>query len=456
MPSGVQSGFTKATVATDSTRVDLALPHAASFSELLPELLRLTGAAPATAARGWEVSRLGQDPLDADTPVADLGLNDGELIYLAPRALHPRRAVFDDVTDAIGEAAAERSGNWRDGHSRATGLAIGTVLLLAGAGAVPFGGLLPAVCGLAAAAVLLALGAITSRAYGDAGAGALLAVSAAVFAAAGGYAILGPHGDGAARVVMAGALAATTAAMGTVLVGDYGHVFTGLILTGAVAAIGGLSSLLWRAAPASIAAFTVAGVVLLVPLAPLASLRLAGVALPTVPGTVAELRSESGTEVMGDTVVARTRRANDYQSALTISGVAAAVTSAAVLAVHHGVYGRILCLCAALAMVLRARLHTVLAQRLALLAGGCAAFVVLVFALALHEHGSVARAAVIGGAFATAGAVAFVSGLVVPGRRSSPYWGRALDLLEMLALTAVVPLAVAVPGWYTYFHGLAG
>jgi type VII secretion integral membrane protein EccD len=457
MAAGARGGFTKATVATDSARVDLALPHAASLGELLPELLRLTGAAPASAARGWELSRLGQPPLDCEAPVADLGLFDGELIYLAPRALHPRRAVFDDVADAIGEAAAERAGNWTQGYTRTTGLVLGAALLLAAAAVIPLvGGGVATACGFSAAAVLTGLAAIASRAFGDAAAGAALAALAAAFASASGYAVLGPHGDGAARMVMAAAVGAAVAALGLVVTGDYGYVFTGLILVGAVGVAAGLGSLLWHAAPASIAAFTVAGVVLLAPLGPLASLRLAGVALPTVPGTVAELRAEAGTDVDGETVVARARRANDYHSALVISAVTAVVAATAVIAARHDVYGRALCLCAALALCLRARLYTVAAQRLALLLGGSTAFAVLVSVVAAGEHTPAGRAAVALGALGAAGAAAFVSGLVVPGRHTAPYWGRALDWLETLALTAIVPLAVAVPGWYAYFHGLAG
>jgi type VII secretion integral membrane protein EccD len=450
-----QSGFTKATVATDSARVDLALPQAALVGELLPELLRLTGAAPAAAARGWVLSRFGGAPLDSGSTVAELELNDGELIYLAPRALSARPPVFDDVSDAIGEAAGERSGNWRERYSRTAGLGFGAGLLAVAAVPVAlFGGLAPTVCALAGALVLLVLAAALARAYADAGAGATLAVVATAWAAAGGDAALSPHGTVAARLVLAAAAAAAVAAIGLLAVGDYPQVFAGLILAGVAAALAGLSTLAWRAAAPTVAGFTVAVVVLLVPLAPLTSLRLAGVTLPTVPGTAAELRAE-GAGAVDRGVLDRTRSANHYLSALVISGASVVTAACVVLAVHRGGYGRALCLAAALAMALRARLHTVLPQRLALLLGGAVAYTALAASAAANAHGP-ARAVIALGGLSAVGAVAFVSGLVVPGRRSAPAWGRALDWLEIVSLTAVIPLAVAVASWYGYFHGLAG
>lgn len=454
MPATVQTGFTKATVATDRARVDLALPHAASLGELLPELLRLTGAAPAAATRGWALSRFGGRQLDLTASIADLDLHDGELIYLAPRPLRRHPPVFDDATDAIGEAASGPTAAWTARAGRLAGLLLGSALLAAAAAAEALiGGTTPAVAGFAAATALLALGAVLSRAFSDAAAGALLGALGAVHAAAAGYAVLSPHGDRAACLVLAGAVAAAAGAVAVLAVGDFGYVFSAVIAAAAAAMIAGLC-VLGHVPATTVAGFAVVAVVLLAPLAPVASLRLAGVPLPTVPGSVAELRAQAEDPV-DDSILKRTRAGANYLSALVITGTAIATTAGVVLAAHQGVYGRLLCLAVALAMALRARLHQVPAQRTALLLGGTGSFAALAALSAAAAHGQ-ARAALAIAALAAAGAVALTAGLVVPGRRSSPYWGRALDLAEVLALTAIVPLAVGTAHWYGYFHGLAG
>ncbi|MGA8117419.1 MAG: type VII secretion integral membrane protein EccD, partial [Actinocatenispora sp.] len=55
-----------------------------------------------------------------------------------------------------------------------------------------------------------------------------------------------------------------------------------------------------------------------------------------------------------------------------------------------------------------------------------------------------------------AGGAVATYGLVVAGRRVTPTWGRALDILEVVLGLAVVPLALGACGLYALVRGLNG
>jgi hypothetical protein len=39
---------------------------------------------------------------------------------------------------------------------------------------------------------------------------------------------------------------------------------------------------------------------------------------------------------------------------------------------------------------------------------------------------------------------------------NSPWWGRAVDILEIVLVLAVIPLAIWVSGLYTWIRGIRG
>jgi type VII secretion integral membrane protein EccD len=453
MATGVLAGYTRVTIAAPECRVDLALPHVATVGEVLPQLLRLTGVASNGKPNGgWLLSRLGERPLDTGRSVLDLGLHDGELLYLNPRRAQPPAPVFDDVVDAIGGTAAARPGRWREAHTRRTGLAVGAGLLVASAAIAALAGGVRAVAVAAGLAVLLlALAGGLARAAGTHRPGAVLAGVAVAFAAAAGFAAVPPAGGlghaGAVQLVLAAAGAVTAAALGSVAVGAHGPWFAGLAVAAGLGGLAGVGALVWHASAAQAAAVTAVAIVVATPFTPTLSLRLAGVSLPTVPGDPGELRRASATDP-DPALPDRTRAADRYLGALLAGGAAALVGAAALLAASGGWAARLLCLALALALPLRSRAHPVLFHRLVLIVAGAAIGVLLL--------ASVTTVVLSAGLLAAAGLVAVVAGLVVPGRRTSPYWGRLLDWLEIACLVAVIPLAVAVLGLYAYAHGLGG
>src|SRR6201990_2849109 len=187
MTAAAAADLCRVTVITRRKRFDLPLPAHMPFAELFPGIALYAGldrAAVAEAPEGWALQRLGEPPFEPPAPPAQAGLADGELLYLRPwrNALPP--VVSDDIADEIA-GVHDGPGRWgpADGRRVALGAAAaaraaGTVILLRSG--PPWTG--PALTAGLLAVLLLAAGAATSRAAGDAGAGAVLGYTALPFA----------------------------------------------------------------------------------------------------------------------------------------------------------------------------------------------------------------------------------------------------------------------------------
>jgi len=104
-------------------------------------------------------------------------------------------------------------------------------------------------------------------------------------------------------------------------------------------------------------------------------------------------------------------------------------------------------------VTLRARLFRRTAQVLCLLASGALSTGVLIVTVALDDHGPAPAPAA---AVALGAAVLAVVALTVPAGGVPPFWARALDLLDGLALAALIPLALAVLDVYARVRALTG
>jgi hypothetical protein len=92
--------------------------------------------------------------------------------------------------------------------------------------------------------------------------------------------------------------------------------------------------------------------------------------------------------------------------------------------------------------------------------------------LPLLAGGAFALAAVLVTLFQTVGPVARLAGVLLivvalagihlgfamaNGRKpNSPWWGRTVDILEIVLVLAVIPLAIWVSGLYTWIRGIRG
>ncbi|MDI5943309.1 type VII secretion integral membrane protein EccD, partial [Micromonospora sp. DH15] len=125
----------------------------------------------------------------------------------------------------------------------------------------------------------------------------------------------------------------------------------------------------------------------------------------------------------------------------------------AVLALDGRLPAVLLCLVLALLSLLRARPFLGRAQRVpVLLAGGLG--LGLTAAATFAAGGAAVRLGVVLGGLVVAAVVSLIYGLTVAGKRISPVWGRLLDIVEVLLIISLVPLAVWVCGLYGWIVNL--
>jgi type VII secretion integral membrane protein EccD len=449
----------RVTVVAPTARVDVSLPQQSTLAELVPILVRMT--AGERAGSGWTLSRLGGDPFASSSTVVDAGIRDGELLYLHSREARPAPLIFDDVVDAIASTAAEPAGNWRPDLTRALGLSCGLVTL-AGAGIIvamvrPMWPLTAAVDG-ALALVLLLAAAVLARGAGDPSAAATLAGAGVPMSLLAGTALGLPDGANPfapdAPALVAGFAALTMyAGVAAAAVVDRFAWFVGVAAAAAIGFTAALVTAVTGAPATSAAAVVAASVLAITPLLPVTALRLSRLPLPHVPVDVAELRRGESPTVVPD-VADRTRAASEVLGAL-LAAVAAAVAGATVvLAWSASGWAWSLGGAAGLALLLRARAYQKATQRGTLLAGGIAALVIAVPGLVASGPPGM-RPALIAGV-AVIGVVALAYGVRARANQPSPYWTRLLDVLEVVTVVSLVPLATGVLGLYETARTLGG
>ncbi|MFD0467450.1 EsaB/YukD family protein [Nonomuraea thailandensis] len=105
------------TVVGPRRKADLALPADIPLPHVLPGLLRAMGelGGETAAAPGWTLQRIGGPPFDLGQSLSQLGVLDGEILYLRPRQVALPPARFDDVADVVATGVREGRGAGRPG-----------------------------------------------------------------------------------------------------------------------------------------------------------------------------------------------------------------------------------------------------------------------------------------------------------------------------------------------------
>jgi type VII secretion integral membrane protein EccD len=436
--------------------MDLALPADVPVAELLPTLLRHVGEEPdgGGTAGPWALSRLGGPPLDTGRTPAQLEVRDGELLYLAPRSAAAAEIVFDDVVDAVATATRDRAQRWVTATTRQFATSFAATAFLGGSAVVLFAGppqQAGSGVGLGVGLLLLVTAAVLSRVTGDSRAGALFGSVALAYGGVGGLLLLAgdrPVGALAAPdVLVAATVVVLFAALATAAVGDYAPLFFAAAAVAVMAGLGAAGGLLFGGlGPAGAAAVLAILALGAVPALPMFSYRLARLPLPTIPTGPDDLRSDVE-RVEGAQILAQSERAGAYLTAL-IAAVAVIVAGGAVVLVLDGGWrGLLLAAVLAALLLLRARPFLGRAQRLSLLAGGCVALAAAA-AAGFAAADVVARLGLVLGGVVLAAMLSLGYGLGVAGKRLSPVWGRLLDIVDILLIVAVVPLAAWVAGVY--------
>jgi type VII secretion integral membrane protein EccD len=192
MPAA-STGLAHVTINAPDRRVDVALPDSVPLAELQADLLRHAGVALPDQGQkhgGWLLRRADGTPLSPTTGLAGQGIRDGAVLHLVPAGEAWPEFEYDDVVEAIAEGARRYGLGWSPLATRIAALVAGG-LALALALWMQWRADGPAVVALVLAAALLAGGSVSSRAYGDASLGAVLAGAALPFAFVGGWQLAG-------------------------------------------------------------------------------------------------------------------------------------------------------------------------------------------------------------------------------------------------------------------------
>ncbi|WP_305787587.1 type VII secretion integral membrane protein EccD [Symbioplanes lichenis] len=456
-------GLARVTISAPRRRLDVALPEHVPLAELLPEVLRHAGEELADDGErhgGWILRRTDGVPLTPAEALAAQGVRDGEVLYLRPARSGWPELEYDDVVEAIADEARRRSVTWTPAATRMATLAGAGVLLAVGALAVlaagPSWGAGVGV-GLGGAVLLALAGTTASRAYGDAAAGAVLGGAALPYAFAGGSVLISqPEAAGAvpglAWLGGPGLLTGSVALLLFAVLAGAGvatlpRIFAAGVTAGLLGALAALAGL-WTSA-AGAAAVLMCVLVCGIGLLPVLAIRFGGVpgAMPVAFVPAASRDDRSGADERPDRarVGAAVGRTEEMLVGMLI-GHAVAAAGAFVVLAAGGTAARILAALAVAALLLRSRLFVTVRQRVPLLAGGLTGLFALGTGL-VRDAGStvllVAAAAVV-----VLAVVVVAAGVAWSRRPPSPYLGRAADLLDNLAVIAVIPVACAVVGLY--------
>jgi type VII secretion integral membrane protein EccD len=456
----------RVTVVGPRRRVDIVLPAYVPFAELFPTVLRYAGtdlANEGLARGGWVLQRLGQLPFHPGMTPQQVGLRDGEMVYLRPRLSQLPQLAFDDVADVIATGVNEQPDRWGSRTPRGVALGAGAGALLAGVAALLLAGppwTLPATAAAAVAVLLLVAAVAVSRAAGDAAAGAVIGYLALPYGFLAG--LLGSARGaqlthlGSQQLLAGFAALVLVAAIAGAAVADGLPAFFGVGCAALLGAIGAGAAAAFGAhhGAAGPAALTVAVALALTPLIPAVTFRMARVTLPPVPRNADDLRRDS-LMVDGKKVLDRTTVADRFVTGV-VSGIGLVAIGAEIaLAVGNGLITHLMCAAVACVLLLRARVFRGRGQRLWLMVPGFGGLILLALVASVHVNQLLMLAIALVPLVAGAGIVMGV-GLWLPGHRPSPFWGRAADIIDMVLIVSLVPLALAVAGVFGFVRGLAG
>ncbi|MFH8533997.1 type VII secretion integral membrane protein EccD [Streptomyces tendae] len=455
----------RVTLRAPTRTVDLAVPSDVPVADLLPAVIGYAGddlVESGLEHGGWVLQRLGGPPLDPESTLDSLGLRDGEVLYLRPRAEALPEVHTDDLVDGLFEGMNSRPHGWSPEAGRrllrglaAVTLALGVVLL-----AVPgAAGWLRAVVAGAVGLLLLAGAAAASRAVDDAGAGSVLGLVAAPYFALAGWLLPGGDIGGAdghavlgARLLGASAAGGAAAILALAAVGVYPALFIG---AGCVAAAGALGAALMTLdlAPHQAAGVVAVVVVLFGGFVPSFSFRLAGMRTPPLPTNPQQLQEGIDPHSVTE-LEARAGLADGWMTALYGAIGLICVPCLFALTARPGLAQILTVVALSLLLLLHSRGLGNVWQRLALTAAGALGLALLLLASA-RQATSTDRLILVAGLLGLAAAVVIAS-WTVPGRRLVPYWGRAAELLHSLAALSILPLTLWSMGVYGLIHGING
>jgi type VII secretion integral membrane protein EccD len=455
----------RVSVYADSVHVDLALPATVPVGSLISPIVDILaaeyGRRTESAGARYQLSLPGNIALNTSKTLAQIGIRDGTALLLTKSSTELAAPRFDDAAEAVSMLLAATARPWTRWAARITGATAAS--WLAGTGAVVLvrtasytnNALRIDAVGVAAAFACIALlaAAVGYRVFRDRIAGVTFGVVASGFAGLAGLLAI-PGGPGAPNALLA-AMAAT--AMSTVAMHVTGCgtvVFTALacfaVIAAAAAVVGAVTMTPLQAIGAVSAALSLG----LLEASARVSILLAGLS-PRLASEPTATNPEL--DPAPHRLSTKAIRADNWLTSLVIAFSASAALAAIGTEVGASNAGspRLLGITFATVtggvLLSRARSHRGLARSVPLVVSGTATLsttlVVAATAYPLHTPWIAAVAAMLA-------AAALGLSFVAPAMSFSPVGRRSVELLEYLALAAIVPLACWICGLYSVVRGL--
>jgi type VII secretion integral membrane protein EccD len=462
------TGLVRVTVVAPQRRIDLALPEQVSVAEVLPGLLEKAGEHlpdEGVPDGGWVLRRGDGKPLTLGRTLGAHRIRDGELLHLVPRRTDWPELEYDDLVDAVAGGSGRLGSAWSSWHTRVAGLTLAAVSALLGLLALWWSGppVRPPDWGatpgwtLLVAMILLVAGVLLARAVGDAGAGALAGVLAIPYAALGGALLLADDrsltGLGSPHLLTASAVVLLVGIVGLVGIVDHAAWFVTAIFAGLFGLLGGWLGT-YDALDATETAALVGGALLIcMPgLAPL-SLRLGRVPTPMLPRTTADLVRDDP-QPPRPAVYAAVVRADALLTGMLAASCVAIAISSIVLAAANGWVTLVYIGLLIVGMLLRSRSFPITKQKMLLLGAAAIGAGALAFwRLVVDRPDPLSPALPV---LVLATALMMLCGLRYSRRLPSPYLGRYAEILEIVVVLAIVPMACWVLGLYGLVRGWGG
>ncbi|MBB4937144.1 type VII secretion integral membrane protein EccD [Streptosporangium album] len=469
MPQGALAQFAAplpplchVTIVAPHKKADLALPADIPLPHVLPGLLRAVGEAGGESASGpgWVLQRLGGTPLDLGQSLGALGVLDGEVLYLRPREAELPPALYDDVADVVATGVKEGPGRWDSQHTRLVGVGAGAALLVTGVAALVLAGPPWTVSAVVAGvfALLLSIGGTAmSRVVGDSSAGAMVGYAALPYGFLAG--LLAPMGTGSlsglgsAHMLAAFASVGLVSTIGMIAIADGVPIFLGSAIASMVGAVSAAVVMVSGASPAGVAAVALSIMLAFSSLIPVLSFRLAGVQMPAMPTSAEELRNDNQ-QIDGADLKERTGHARAYSTGMVVGIALVALVAEVYLLMDADWVALANALALSLVLILRIRVFQGFGQRLWLTIAGLAGLAMFAISQAAGAGGAIAIAVLMG--LLCVAVISVSMGLWLQSGKPSPFWGRAGDIIELLLIVSLFPLALGVLDVYSWVRGLAG
>jgi len=422
----------RVTVVGSTKRLDATLPDSIPVAELLPDVLDMFGDSENGAALEWRLVRVGGQALDPELSLAEQGVVEGTMLFLRDRSSAPPAPLLDDFVGRVATTVDAQGGRWSGAMAPAVSTWIGTAGIAAAGFAVLVTGDAVAqtwvgVSGAAISAVVAFVQRRTVRGPGLAAVIAFGALPAWAAAGAGIASLAGASGVGILAAAVAGAAVGSLVAIA--VIGEVA--FTPA--EGVLAASGIPAIVIGATAAAGGSLVQAAALVAVIELVALALLGPLNVRLAEVVGA-------------DSSSLARRVATGRRLQAASLVGTAVAITGAsAVLAVSDGWFAKALVVVTALAVAARARHYRFALEVVPLLAAGMVSLIALELRFVPWLPALLIADAIVLLAAAT----------VVRGWTLSSQMRRWLGPLEALAITASVPLALGVLGFYDSVAHLA-